>query len=66
MLNKGLAMPCANCIVMGSATNLVLILSHSIACGVMNELVIIQSKKQLTILLFILQFNFNKFEVLLL
>ncbi len=59
-------MACANCIVMGFATNLVLIPSRSVAYGVMNELVIIQSKRQPTILLFILQFNFNIFEALLL
>ncbi len=44
-LNKGLAMPCVNCIVMGFATNLVLIPSHSVAYGVMNEFVTLKSKR---------------------
>jgi len=34
-----------NCIVMGFATNLVLIPSHYIAYGVMNEFVALKSKR---------------------
>jgi hypothetical protein len=59
-------MPCVNCIVMGFATNLVLIPSRFATYGVMNKLVAFKSKRQPTILLFILQFNFNKLEALLL
>ncbi len=55
-------MPCANCTVMGSNTNLVLTPNYSTTCGVMNESVIPKSKIQHTNLLFILHFNFNKLE----
>jgi hypothetical protein len=55
-------MPCANCTVMGSTINLVLIPNYSTACGVTNELVTFESKRQHTNLLFILHFNFNKLE----
>jgi len=64
-LSKGLAMPCANCTMMGFTTNLVLTPSHSIACGVMNEFVTIESNNQPTISSFILQFHFHKLEALL-
>ncbi len=52
----------AYCTMMGSAINLVLIPNRSITCGVMNEIVAIEFKRQPTISLFILQFNFNKLE----
>jgi hypothetical protein len=65
-LSEGLTMPCANCTVMGFDTNSVLIPSHSIACKIMNEFGILEFKKQPTISSFILQFNFNKLEALLL
>jgi hypothetical protein len=57
-------MPCANCIVMGFTINSILILMFH-CFKVMNELDDLKSKKQPTILLFILQFNFNKLEALL-
>jgi hypothetical protein len=62
LCKQGLVMPCAKCIVMGSTTNLVLTPNYSTACGVMNKLVALESKKQPTNLLFILHFNFNKLE----
>ncbi len=36
ILNKGLAMPCGNCTIMGSVTNLVLTPNHFVAYRVMN------------------------------
>ncbi len=59
-------MPCANCTMMGSTINLILILSYSITCGTINEFVVPKSNRQPPILSFILQFNFNKLEALLL
>jgi hypothetical protein len=66
MLNKGLTMPCVKCNVMGYATNLVLTPNHFIVFKVMNELVNLESKRKHINLLFILHFNFNKLEALLL
>jgi hypothetical protein len=42
-------MLCANYTVMGFATNVVLIVSHSTACEIENEFVTFKSKKQPTI-----------------
>jgi hypothetical protein len=56
-------MLCANYTVMGFATNVVLIVSRSIACEIGNEFVTFKFKRQPTISWFILQFNFNKLEV---
>ncbi len=64
-LNGGLTMPCVNCTMMRSTINSILILMFR-CFRVMNELVDLKSKKQLTILLFILKVNFNKLEALLL
>jgi len=60
--NEGLIMPCVNCTMMGFATNSVLTLSHFAIYIFMNKLVIPKSKRQPTISLFILQFNFNKLK----
>ncbi len=64
-LSEGLIMPYANCIIMGSAINSDLTPSRSTTYKVMNEFVIPKFKNQPTILLFILQFNFDKLEALL-
>jgi hypothetical protein len=55
-------MLCANCIMMGSMTSLVLIPSHFVAYEIVNKFVAHVSKKQHTNSSFILQFNFNKLE----
>jgi hypothetical protein len=51
---------------MGSTSNLVLIPNHSTICEVMNEFLTPKSKIQHKNSLFILHFNFNKLEALLL
>jgi hypothetical protein len=61
-LSEGLAMPCANCTMMGPTINSVLIPNHFTTYKVMNEFVAFESKKQPTSSSFILQFNFNKLE----
>jgi hypothetical protein len=63
-LNMGLTMPCVNYTMMGSTINSILIIMFH-CFRVMNKLVDFKSKKQPTILVFILQFNFNKLEALL-
>jgi hypothetical protein len=55
-------MPCANYIMMGSATNSILTPNHSATYGIMNKFVTLKSKRQHTSSSFILQFNFNKIE----
>jgi hypothetical protein len=50
---------------MGLTTNSILTSNRSNVCGVMNEFVILESKRQHNNLLLTLYFNFNKLEALL-